>query len=252
MNPQQARTILLLHRPWAGESADDETREALALVGQDAELRQWFEAHNASQLGLREALLSNKPPEAFREQIISECLAQKRASSRRQWLAAATALLLAGVAAETWWLFGERAPAEEISFAAYEQRMIRDALRLYRMDQETDDLVKISSFLKERQSPAAYVLPKSLDGVKATGCLATKWQGRPVSMICFHTGKPLPAGQSSDLFLFVIAQNSLPDSPANSDPKIGKINRLSVARWSAEGNTYLLATEHEEFLRGAL
>ena len=63
-------------------------------------------------------------------------------------------------------------------------------------------------------------------------------------MICFNTGKPLQPNQSSDLFLFVIAEGQLPDAPKNQIPTFATVNRLSVARWSAGGNTYLLATEH--------
>jgi hypothetical protein len=72
-------------------------------------------------------------------------------------------------------------------------------------------------------------------------------------MICFHTGKPLNPGRTSDLFLFVTDQVALPEAPAGRVPAFEQINRLAVASWSADGSTYLLATEQgEEFLRKSL
>jgi len=209
-------------------------------------LRLWFEHHCATQLALRNSLRAQTPPEAFREQIVSECLARLRSRSRRRLAIVAALLLVGAVSFEAWYLFGERTATEEVSFAAYERRMSREALRLYRMDLETADQEQIRAFLASRQSPTNYVLPAGMSEVKATGCLATKWQGQPVSMICFHTGQPLAAGQTSDLFLFVVAAGALPDAPASATPTFSQLNRLAVASWQADGNTYLLATEHGE------
>jgi hypothetical protein len=250
MTRDQAKTILLLHRPWAHEPLDLEMSEALALATTDGELKAWFEQYHATQKTIHDAVHTNATPEALREQIVSECNARRRAT-RRKWLAASVAaLLLLGVGIEAWLLFGSRSGREEVSFAAFERRMSRDALRLYRMDIETDDLQKIRDHLSASGSPAGYALPGKIKNLKATGALATRWQGHPVSMICFHTGRELPPGQSSDLFLFVIAQSALPDGPTTSQAVYGSVNRLTVAKWSENGSTYLLATEQgEDFLR---
>jgi len=250
MTREAAKQILLLHRPWVIDLPDAETTEALALVQRDPELRAWFEAHCAVQIAVRDSMRAQKSPEAFCEQIVSECQARRRSASRRTILATVTAILLILVGLQAWMLFGPDHGDEEINYAAYERRMGRDALRLYRMDLETDDLEAIRTYLAGRQSPADYQLPATLRTLKATGCLATKWQGRPVSMICFRTGQPLPPGRSSDLFLFVINRDQLPDGPAEKSPTYGKINRLAVARWSTGGKIYLLASEQgEEELR---
>jgi hypothetical protein len=246
MTRDQARQILLLHRPWSHDPPEADMAAALELAREDPELKAWFAQHCALQLAVRESLRAQTTPEAFREQIVAECRARIRARSRHRLLAAATALVVLAVGAEAYYLFGPRFNREEISLASYQQRMGREALRLYRMDLETDDLQQIRTYLASRQSPTNYVLPVALAGTRATGCLATQWQGRPVSMICFHTGQPLPPGQSSDLFLFVIAQSALPDAPESATPTIAQVNRLTVARWAGEGNVYLLATEMGE------
>jgi hypothetical protein len=243
MTRDEARQILLLHRPWSPEPPDADLSAALELARHDPVLKAWLEQHTAAQLGVRDSMRAQPPPEAFREQIVSECRARMRARVRHRLLAVATAALVLVVGAEAFYLFGPGFDREEISLASFQQRMGREALRLYRMDLETDNLEQIRTYLASRQSPTNYVLSDALAGARATGCLATQWQGRPVSMICFRTGQPLPQGQSSDLFLFVIAQSALPDAPTSPTPTIAQVNRLTVARWSGEGNVYLLATE---------
>jgi len=246
MTRDQARQILLLYRPWSEEPPDAELRTALELTRHDAELNAWFAEHCALQAAIRESLRATPAPEAFREQIVAECRARLRLRRRRRWLATAATLLVLGVGVEAYLLFAPRWEREEISLVTFQQRMGREALRLYRMDLETDDLTQIHDYLAARQSPANYVLSPALANTKATGCLATQWQGRPVSMICFHSGQPLPPGQTSDLYLFIIAQNALPDPPPDATPTLAQVNRLTVARWSAGGNVYLLATERGE------
>jgi len=58
--------------------------------------------------------------------------------------------------------------------------------------------------------------------------------------------RAVAAGQTSDLFLFVVAAGAVPDAPASATPTFSQVNRLAMASWHANGNTYLLATEHGE------
>lgn len=245
MTRDQAKQVLVLYRPWVNDSPDAEMAEALALADQDPELGKWFRGFQAGQLAVRTSLRATLPPEAFREQIIAETLARKRATSRRRVLAALTVALVLGVGFEALYLFSEKTPKEEISLPAFANRMSREALRLYRMDLETEDMAQIRNYLASRQSPDDFALSGALQSVKVTGCLATKWQGRPVSMVCFHSGKQLPTGRNSDLYLFVIDKNALPDAP-RGEPQFSKASRLTVASWSRDGKIYLLATEYGE------
>jgi hypothetical protein len=65
-------------------------------------------------------------------------------------------------------------------------------------------------------------------------------------MICFRTGKPLPAGEQSDLWLFVVNRSSLTVSTVGETPQFSKVNRLIIATWTKGDKIYLLGTAGDE------
>ena len=69
-------------------------------------------------------------------------------------------------------------------------------------------------------------------------------------MICFRTGKPLPPGQSSDLWLFVVDRAAVQNAPPSGPPQIKPVNQLITAVWTQGDKVYLLGTEgNEQILR---
>lgn len=155
-------------------------------------------------------------------------------------LAAAAALVgLAGLAA-LWWRSPTTEP-ERLNLATFRNRMGGQVLRNYAMTLETDDLNRVRDHLAQRQSPADFVLPEPLGQTALAGCGVLRWRDKPVSMICFLTGRPLAPGEKSDLFLFVVDRGSLPDAPANGAPQFAQVGRLATASWSAGDRTYVLA-----------
>jgi hypothetical protein len=69
-------------------------------------------------------------------------------------------------------------------------------------------------------------------------------------MICFRTGKPLPPGQSSDLWLFVVDRAAVKNAPPPGPPQIKPVNQLITAVWTQGDKVYLLGTEgNEQILR---
>jgi hypothetical protein len=134
----------------------------------------------------------------------------------------------------------------ENDLATYRSRMVRAALTGYAMDLETNNMTPLRAYLAQRQSPSDYVLPPGLQSATVTGCAVEKWQGANVSLVCFRTGKPLPPGESSDLWLFVVDRNSLPDAPNSKTPKLAKVNRLMTATWADGDKIYLLGVVGDE------
>jgi hypothetical protein len=157
-------------------------------------------------------------------------------------VAVALALLAMG-----WW-WSDREPSEDKSFAAYRNRMVSTALRAYDMQLETNDLASIRVFLQQQGAPGDFIPPTGLSNAASTGCLTVAWQGGRVSMICFKTGRPLPLGQSSDLWFFVVDQAVLPDAPPTTKPQLATVNKVTTASWTREGKTYVLAVEGDEEL----
>ncbi|MEI9963132.1 MAG: hypothetical protein WDM76_19080 [Limisphaerales bacterium] len=111
------------------------------------------------------------------------------------------------------------------------------ALRGYAMDLTTNDAAQIRAWLAENHAPADYALPAALQKADLVGCGVQSWENAKVSMICFRTGKPLPPGEQSDLWLFVIDRASVKNAPASKTPQFSKVNRLITAVWMQGGQT---------------
>jgi hypothetical protein len=131
-------------------------------------------------------------------------------------------------------------------YAAYRKRMTETALRSYSMDFTAADPVQIRSYLKEKNAPADYALPAGLKTAEVVGCVVSRWQGKPVSMICFKSGRPLPPGEQSDLWFFVIDRNTVADAPPPGQPVFARVNKATTANWSDDNKSYFLAAVGDE------
>ena len=132
------------------------------------------------------------------------------------------------------------------TFAIYRSRMVRVALQGYVMDLATNNPAQIQGYLAQNQSPADYVLPAPLAKTAVTGCAIESWQGAKVSMICFRTGKPLPPGEQSDLWLFVIDRAAVKDAPQAGSRQFVRVNKLMTVTWTQGDKLYVLGVEGDE------
>ncbi len=244
MTTQQVKETLLLYRPGTADADDPSFSEALQLCEQDMDLKCWFEEHCAVYQAVRSKLRQTTIPEGLKEQI----LAERQVNMPTFWNATRRKVTVASlaVAAVAVFLFMQwRQPTEDTGFFGFRERMISKALRSYGMDLQSDNPEQVRAFLAQRKAISDYVLPPGLQAAKIAGCLATTWQGKPVSMICFKSGKPLRPGQSSDLWLFVTESSSVPAAPSDKNMLTEKIKTVTTASWSDKGKTYLLAVEGE-------
>jgi hypothetical protein len=124
--------------------------------------------------------------------------------------------------------------------------MLGIALRGYGMDLTTSDPAQIRFRLAQSKAPADFVLSPALQKAAIAGCAVESWQNAKVSMICFRTGKPLPPGEPSDLWLFVVSRSSLPVPNLGESPQFSRFNRLSTAIWTQGDKIYLLGTDGDE------
>ena len=242
MTRNEAKAILLLCRPDTADADDSQVAEALAVAQQDSELADWLERQRAEQQALRQQFRKLTAPAGLKEQIISEQAAQEKSRSWLPKLALpALAVSVVVIALATFW-FVQRGPAED-TLTIYQNRMAGIALRGYAMDVVTNDTAAIRTFLAQHHAPSNFVLPKQLQPIALTGCAVEDWQGVKVSMICFRTGKPLPAGIASDLWLFVVDRSAVKRVPNRATPDIATVNRLITATWTEGDKLYLLGTE---------
>lgn len=243
MNRQQAQEILTLYRGGNIDSGNTETAEALRLVKEDAELARWFEQHQSRQEQLRARFQQITVPAGLKEQIIAERNAASRIQPPRRspWISLAVAAALALVLGI---LLLQNPVGAEKEFRAFRNRMLSTANRAYSMDLETTDLNRIREYLAQRNAPSQFSLPNGLKAAQTTGCVLLRWQNRPVSMICFRTGRPLVPGQKSDLFLFVIEKSAF--EKISGDSRFEQVNHIATARWTEGEKVFLLATTGDE------
>ncbi|HEX4266148.1 MAG TPA: hypothetical protein VH597_17560 [Verrucomicrobiae bacterium] len=248
MNNEQAKDILKLYRPGTADAADPAFIEALELCERDAEMKAWFADHCAVYSALRSKFRQISVPEGLKEQIIAERPIHRTPVWQRAVLAAgafAAVALVAFNVQQSWH------PREPHDFTAYRSYMDSLAMRGYYMDLETNNLDQIRMFLSQKKAIADYVLPSDLEkNSKAAGCVATTWQGKPVSMICFQSGRPMGPSQQSDLWLFITDKAAAGDTPTASTPTFAKADGLMTASWTAGGRTYVLATDGDQQFLG--
>ena len=250
MNLNEAKTILLLYRPGTADAEDPQIAGMLALAKREPEMARWLEEHCARQSVLRAKFRQITVPAGLKEQIISEQAVRAMTISRqrRNTVFAASAAMAAIVmflfVLSSSWLPHHR--NDDNTLAIYQNQMVKIALLGYYMDLATNDAEQIRAYLAKNQAPSDYVLPAALQKVAPTGCAVEGWQDKKVSMICFRTGKPLPPGQQSDMWLFVVDRASLKNAPASRSPQFTMVNRLITATWTEGDKVYLLGTEGNE------
>jgi len=245
MNCAEAKAILLLYRTDA-DAADPQVAEALALAEQDAVLGRWFADYRATQDVLREKFRQIPVPAALKEQILSErvVMTGKKRREKRVMVAALAALIIA--AAVIGFFNIPRGARPEDSFAMYQEQMIYYAGAGYAMDLATNDPQQVRDFLAQHQAPADYALPGPLAQAAMTGCAVKEWNGTKVSMICFRTGKPLPANLPGDLWLFVVDRKSVKDLPAAGTPRFTQEEHVATLAWVQGDKLYILGTPGAE------
>ena len=257
MNTEEAKYVLLGYRPHTGEAPDPDTVEALALAKGDPELGRWLAEHYARQDALRAKFRSIKAPAGLKEQIISEQILYKKAAARKQErLVAALAVVavIAGLfATMPFWLscFKSSQPTgpsqpEALAMEDYQARMSAYATLGYAMELLTNDPAQIRAYLAQKDVPADYTLPAGLAQAELAGCAIPLCDDKKVALICFRTGRPLPAKRQSDLWLFVVDRAAVKSLPPEGTKQFGKTDQLTTVVWTEGNKLYLLGTTGDD------
>lgn len=243
MNVSEAKEILQLYRPGGRDGEDRLIADALSLARRDSELDDWLAQHNAFQTALRGKFREIAVPSHLKETLLAGAAIITYRPWWRDpgWLrAAALVALFLGLCV---WLagVGNRARVPD-RFADYEQRMVRSALREYRMDLLTDDLAAVRQLMAAQGAPADFSVPEGLSRLQLTGGGVLRWRNHPVAMVCFDRG------DNEMLFLFVMDRSAVKDPPP-VQPELANVSKLQTVTWTEGDKTYLLAGPEEAGFR---
>lgn len=215
---------------------DPELAQAHAAADADPHLAAWRERHARFQEGTRLALRNLPVPGDLADSILanarSPILRPAFPTPTPAWLAAAAAVAALVVAA---FLILRPTPNDSADFTTFRHRMVRAALREYRMDVTTPDLAAIRTFLAQNQAPADFQLPPGLAQLPAVGAGTLAWKDGRSAMVC------LDAGADGMFYLFVVPSAKLAGPPPDP-PEFAQVNRLSTRSWTLDDRTYVLAT----------
>ncbi len=238
MNLNDAKRILIAYRPGSNDDRDPEVAQALELMRTERGLQVWLEEQAAFHRTMRAALRSIPIPADLKERILAQRKIIAPFWRRPETLVLAAACLALALVVSALWV---KRPGEDRSFAGFRARMVGFALREYRMDILTNDLVQIQEYLRREARPWELNLTPGLQATPLMGAASLSWQGQPVSMVCFS----LP--RKEILYMFVLDQTALrtgriPDPQPHLEP----IRGIMTASWSADGKVYLIAANTDE------
>lgn len=240
MTRTEARRLLVLCRPGGADAQDPEIAAALDQARQDPELQEWFEQHCRFQEAMRRKFREIPAPDRVRDLLLAQRRIVHPQIWRRNpvWISAAAAIvILAGVVALWMW------PTIPDRFTDFRARMVRGALREYRMDIRTNDMALVRQHMAQGGAPADFVIPPGLAQVQLAGGGLLRWRGNPVSMVCFERA------DKQMLYLFVLPRTAVKDPPLVG-PQFVPVNKLVTVSWVTGTNTYVLAGDAEpDFLR---
>lgn len=229
MNSANAKRILIACRPGTEDLRTSEAAAALEQARRDPDLQSWWEQQQAFQQRTLESFRAVPVPHSLRNQILARTKIVAVPWWQRPvvWKAAAAIAFLSVIVA-IW-----QKPSPEDSFQTFRSRVVRNVLRQYTMDIETNDMAEIRRFLATKNAPADYVLPPNLDRLPALGAGVLSWQDRRASMVCLNSGA------QGTLFLFVVDGSSVRNAPAQEE--YAAVSDLMTVSWSEGGKTYVLA-----------
>lgn len=244
MNHSEARQRLQIFRPGGADADDPSIAEALEFARRDTELSGWLEQQTQFHAAMRVRFREIPIPENLRENILTSAKIIRPMVWWRDpgWLrAVASVVLFVGLCYGLVQL-GTKAPTRD-GFSDYQFRMVRSALREYKMDLVTNDLAQVRQWMTSQKAPADFAIPPGLSKLVLTGGGVLRWRNNPVSMVCFNRG------DDQMLFLFVMNRAAVKDPPPLL-PELAQVSQLQTIRWSEGNKTYFLAgPKEDDFVR---
>ncbi len=232
MERAQAKEILTRWRPGAHLDSEPEVQQAQHVAQSDPETARWLERHRQFQDATSQALRQLPVPSDLARHILAHQPVLRPVFRWTQPLRFAAA---AALVAAAFWLWSVLQVAPGSDYTIFRSRMVRAAIREYRMEITTNDLPTIRSYLASHQAPADFEFPSGLASLPPIGAGTLSWQGGRTTMVC------LDGGPDGMLYVFVVPETGLSSAPP-TETEFARVNRLSTGTWSHNGKTYVVAS----------
>ena len=246
MNIEQAKEVLSGYVRGPAEQQDAQTLQALQMLRQHPELQEWMRMQETLDPQLSRIYNDIAPPAGLEAALLKQVGARSeraRWKTRYSWIGAIAALLVIG--AGTVFLL----PHERLIQSAQEAvtgtspddfEQFRDGMAYYiskvyfTLDHTSQDLDSIKDWLSSHEAPVFENIPVALGDRKPIGCKELSWQGREVSLICFHTD------EGGIVHLFVMERSGADADSLQDISRVARSHGLETGGWSSESKLYLL------------
>jgi hypothetical protein len=240
MTNKDASFLLGACRPNGADSHDVEFAEALALAGSDPELKGWFDDQRRFDSAIATRLQSVPVPPELRSRILTGARVSRPEpwfTARRLWAIAAMFLLFSGLT--VWYSIGYMSRSggwEDQALASLSQLVSGQE----NFDARSPNVADLQQWLRANGSPTVGALPVSLSRFASLGCKTVSWNGRPISLICFHG----PGGEM--VHLAMTERAGLENPPPMGHPVYGTRSGWQTAAWSQGEMAMMLITKAPE------
>ena len=253
MTAEDAKFILASYRPLSGDADDQHFQEALAVMEENSELKEWFEQEMELSSALTEKLGEIEVPVELRADILAGARVSAETVSKvnlpkRRWpkvLAIAACLAITGAGIFLW--KNHWSPSGPETMVAYRQDMGAYMDRVFLLDYQSKNLGDVKAWLASKHGFTNYTVPAALAGRPSVGCEVIEWHGRKAYLICFDVDGEL-------VHLFTMPDGiDLEGCPPDATPLFAQVDQWATSSWREDDRLCLVTTEGDEkFLRQAL
>ncbi|HWA08276.1 MAG TPA: hypothetical protein VG838_02300 [Opitutaceae bacterium] len=231
MTNEEAKFILSAYRPGGGDAADPAFAAALTQAQQDPALGTWFAQQQRHGAAVAARLREIVPPAGLREAILAGARASGRPSVRAWWTrpsllaAAASVLVLFGVAGTMWW----RSPSMQLG--RLEAFAVDDTLHA-RHGSHGEAVSALGTVLSQPDTHLGGTLPVDFAALRTTGCRTINFAGHDVVELCFTRG-------GAEFHFYVLQQADFPRLPASGAIDFGQREGMAFASWTDAAHRYV-------------
>lgn len=236
MTNKEVAFLLGASRPNGADANDPEFAEAIEQAAQNPALHTWVEQERRFDGAMARHLQAVPVPADLRSQILTGGRVSQPApnlSLRRLWAIAAMLMAFAGLAV---WYTGTPPGGtnewEDQALATLNQLVAGKAS----FDAQSPDVADLQRWLHANNSPTVGVLPERLSRLASLGCKTISWDGRPLSIICFH-------GPAGELVHLAMTERAALANPPPEEPVYASRDGWNVVAWSRGRMAMMLATK---------